>query len=802
MKRALVLTILVIAPHFSHSQAPYKLPPKEVVDILDASPTPLVFVSPRNNALLMVEYRAQPPIALVARPFLRLGGVRIDPALNARQRLTEYTGFVIRWFDGEKTVRVVLPEGSRIGIPVWSNDGTKLAFTRDGERGVELWVAEAATGEAHAIPNVRVNDVLGSPIDWMVDNVSLLVRLVPEGLRRAPEAPKAPIGPDIEEAAGKVSKVWTYEDMLKNAYDEKLFQFYAETQLAVVNSATGVVKQVGSPALILSGSFSPDEKYLLVTEIHEPFSHRVPYYLFARRTEIWNPQGTIVRTIADLGISDQVPTQGVPTGPRNVQWQPLYPAKLLWVEALDGGDPLTKVLQRDKVMTLAAPFDGSPAEVLKIQHRFSGFDWINKRDEVILTEFSRERRWRTSTLLNLQNPSAGGKVTSDLSVNDAYHDPGRPVYETRPDGEQVMLQDGDWIYLSGSGASEQGDRPFLDRMNLVTLKKERLYRSDEKSLGRFVSFVKDSRSAIVMRYETPTEAANYFVMDLKFRARRGLTAFKDPAPQLTGMKKELVKYTRPDGVPLSGTLYLPPGYRPGTRLPLVVWAYPLEYSDAGTAGQVRGSPNSFTFLRGPSPLFFVTQGYAVLMDATMPVVGDPETMNNTFVEQIVSSAKAAIDKLDSMGVIDRRRALVAGHSYGAFMTANLLAHSDLFAAGIARSGAYNRTLTPFGFQSERRSFWEAPDLYMKVSPFMYADKINEPILLIHGEADNNSGTFPIQSERLFEAIKGNGGIARLVLLPYESHGYSARESVLDVLAEMFEWADKYVKNRPAVGDLR
>jgi dipeptidyl aminopeptidase/acylaminoacyl peptidase len=265
------------------------------------------------------------------------------------------------------------------------------------------------------------------------------------------------------------------------------------------------------------------------------------------------------------------------------------------------------------------------------------------------------------------------------------------------------------------------------------------------------------------------------------------------------MKKELVKYTRADGVALSGTLYLPSGYKARTRLPLIIWAYPLEYSDPGTAGQIRGSPNEFTFFRGVTPLFFITQGYAVLMDATMPVVGDPETMNNTFVEQIVSSAKAAIDKLDSMGVADPQRALVSGHSYGAFMTANLLAHSDLFAAGIARSGAYNRTLTPFGFQSERRSFWEAPDLYMKVSPFTYANKINEPILLIHGEADNNAGTHTIQSERLFQAIKGHGGTARLVLLPHESHGYAARESVLHVLAEMFEWADEYVKNKAVAG---
>jgi dipeptidyl aminopeptidase/acylaminoacyl peptidase len=355
MKRALVLTILVMSPLIAYAQAPYKVPPKEVVDILDAPPTPFVRVSPRNNALLLVDYQPHPPIALVSRPFLRLAGVRIDPELNARQRLTQYTGIEIKWIDGGKTVRVQLPENSRIGIPAWSNDGTKLAFTLDGDNGVELWIADPATGKAHAIPNVRVNDVLGSPFDWMADNVSLLVRLVPEGVRHAPEAPMVPIGPDIQEAKGKVSKVWTYEDMLKNAYDEKLFAFYAETQLAVVNSATGAVRNIGDPKFIMSASFSPDEKYLLVTAVQEPFSHRVPYYLFARKTEVWNPQGTVIKTIADLGISDQVPTQGVPTGPRDVEWQPLYPAKLLWAVALDGGDPLAKVPHRDKVMSLAAP---------------------------------------------------------------------------------------------------------------------------------------------------------------------------------------------------------------------------------------------------------------------------------------------------------------------------------------------------------------------------------------------------------------------------------------------------------------
>ena len=795
MKRIAIVAVMVLLSLAAFSQTKYKLPPKEVVDILDAAPTPLVMVSPRGDALFLVSYEAHPPIALLARPFLRLAGVRLDPQLNSRQRLTQYTGISVKWFDSGKVVRIDLPTSSKIGIPQWSNDGKKIAFTRDVENGVELWTADAATGKAAAIPGVRVNDVLGSTFDWTKDNTNLLVKLVPPGDRKAPEEPKVPVGPVVEESLGKSSRVPTYQDLLKDPYDEQLFEFYATSQLALVNSRTGQVKTINTPRIISSVSFSPDENFLLVTQLKTPFSYRVPFNLFARTTEIWDPQGTVVAKISDLPISDEVPPQGVPTGPRNVEWQALHNAKLVWVEALDGGDPTKKVPFRDALMSLDAPFKGSPAEVLKVQHRFSGMEWTATPDKVILSEVDRDRRWRTSSLVELGKPAEARKVLFDLSINDAYHDPGRPVYETRPDGERVMVQDGDWIYLTGNGASAQGDRPFLDKFNLASSKKERLLWSDEKSLERFVAFVKTSRSMVVTRYESKTEVPNYFIRDIKSKSKKALTEFKDPAPQLTGMSKELVKYNRPDGVALSGTLYLPPGYKSGTRLLVLIWAYPLEYSDAGTAGQVRGSPNAFTFFRGPSPLFFVTQGYAVLMDATMPVIGDPETMNNTFVEQIVASAKAAIDKLDSLGVADRNRVLVSGHSYGAFMTANLLAHSNLFAAGIARSGAYNRTLTPFGFQSERRSFWEAPDVYMKVSPFAYADKIKKPLLLIHGEADNNTGTFPIQSERMFQAIRGHGGTARLVLLPFEAHGYSGRESVLHVLAEMFDWADRYVKNK-------
>jgi dipeptidyl aminopeptidase/acylaminoacyl peptidase len=794
--RSLAIAVLAAALAVpAVAQAPYKLPPKEVVDLLDAPPPPQVVVSPTGDAVLLVEPEAYPPIALLAEPVLRLAGVRINPATGCRQRTLRFTGLEVLPVDGGPARRVALPEGARLGMPAFSPDGRRFAFTRDLADGVELWTGETATGAARAVPGLRLNDVLGPAFGW-ADGGTLLVRAVPADRGEAPRPAAVPEGPLVEETAGKASQMATFQDLLHTPHDEAAFEHFARGQVLRVDAASGRTTPVGTPGLVSDVEPSPDGRFLLVHGVKRPFSTRVPYVYFARAVEVWDAAGTKLATIADLPVSDEVPRQGVPTGPRAVAWQPLVPATLVWVEAQDGGDPLRKVPHRERVMTLSAPFTAGPREITRLAQRFRGLEWTARRGVALVTEYDRDRRWTTTSLVDTAAPSAA-KVVFDLSVNDAYRDPGDPVIETRPTGERVVAQDGESIYLAGAGASEEGDRPFLDRLDLRTLETQRLFRCDAARYERFLAFVGGGRAQALVRSESPTEPPNLFVVDLASGARRKLGDYRDPAPLLAQASKELVRYSRKDGVALSGTLYLPPGHRPGTRLPALVWAYPLEYSDPSTAGQVRGSTRTWARVTGASPLALLTQGYAVLMDATMPVVGDPETMNDTYVEQITAAAQAAIDVLDAKGIVDRRRVVVGGHSYGAFMTANLLAHTDLFAAGIARSGAYNRTLTPFGFQSERRSFWEVPQLYLRVSPFTYANRINEPILLIHGEADNNSGTFPIQSERLFQGLRGNGATARYVVLPHESHGYRARESVLHTLAEMIEWADRWAKTRPS-----
>jgi dipeptidyl aminopeptidase/acylaminoacyl peptidase len=791
---AVLCAVCLLAVPALIAQEPYKVPPKEVVDIVTAPPTPSVSMSPAGDTMALIDRESMPTIAYLSEPILRIAGLRITPGYNSRQVLSFSTGLSLKDMKTGTLRKVDLPDGVKFTFPSWSPDGLRIALLSFVEGGVELWTVDVLTATAKPLTEPIVNAVLGGA-DWMPDSRRVVVSLVPEDRGPAPAAPRVPIGPEVQVSGGREAKVATYQDLNKTAFDEVLFDYYATSQTAIVDALTGDVRKIGKPGIFDAIAVAPSMQYLLVSRVKRPYSYALPADGFAHSQEIWDMDGGLLKVIADLPNEEGVPINGVPKGPRNIDWMTHKPATLVWTEALDEGDPKKTVPYRDRYVALDAPFAGEPKELLKLQERAAGLQYFAAPGKALASQSEWKRSWRTTFLVDLVNPAAAPIKVWDLSTRDSYKNPGRPVTTSLKTGERVILQDKDWIYLSGAGSSPQGDHPFLDRMNIKTLKVERLWQCQDPAYETFVDFAGASRTKFITSYETKTDPPNYYFYDLKTKKRTALTDFKDPAPQLTGIRKERITYKRADGIELSGTLYLPPGYKDGTRLPVVIWAYPMEYDTAATAGQVRGSVNRFTFFRGTSQLLFVTQGYAVLDNAEMPVVGTPETVNDTFVQQIVSNAAAAINKLDAMGVGDPKRVGVGGHSYGAFMTANLLAHCDLFAAGIARSGAYNRTLTPFGFQSERRTLWEAPETYIKMSPFMFADKIKTPLLMIHGMADNNSGTFPIQSERLFAALKGFGATTRFVYLPYESHGYSARESVLDVLAEMFEWFDTYVKNR-------
>ncbi|MDM7922492.1 MAG: prolyl oligopeptidase family serine peptidase [Pyrinomonadaceae bacterium] len=799
MKTKLIIGLIIsLTPAWLFAQGAYKQPPKEILDVLNAPAIPATSVSPASDKIALLEPLRYPPISELAEPMLRLAGLRINPNTNAQHRQPYFVGVTLQAVEGGAKTKVALPAGAKIVSPQWSPDGKYLAAGNVTDKGVELWFIETATGKLTKVPNVYINTAFGG-FGWEAPT-TVSATLVPQGRGNAPAYRDiAPTEPNIQETAGRSGAVQTFQDLLRSPNDERLFEYYATSQPALID-VKGMVKNVGKPAIYDTFSPSPDGRYYLVTKIERPFSYLFPFSRFPKKVEVWDAKASVVATIASIPLQDSLVVQGVPTGPRSVGWIPTEPATLTWAEALDGGDPRTKAENRDKLMKLAAPFTSAATEMLKVQHRFQGRAFGERDGMMLFYDFDRDTRRRRIFMTDYRNP-AERKMISDLNVSDRYNDIGNPVTRMLPNGNSVIRQFGDEIFLTGAGASPEGDRPFLRQMNLKTLKSTEIFRSGTDKFESVVALADENGARFFTRRESPTDPPNLYLRqvcppDTNCLAvvDRKLTEFTDPAPQLRGITKELVRYKRADGVDLSFTLYLPPGYKKGERLPTVLWAYPLEFTDSSVAGQVSGSTNRFTQIGGYSHLFFLLQGYAVLDDATMPIVGDPEKVNDTFVKQIVDSAKAAIDKGVEMGVVDRERVGVGGHSYGAFMTANLLAHSDLFRAGIARSGAYNRTLTPFGFQSERRTFWEAPDLYSKVSPFFYADKINEPVLLIHGEADNNQGTFPIQSERLFAAIRGNGGTSRLVMLPLESHGYAARESIEHTLFEQVNWFDKHVKN--------
>ena len=781
----------------------YKLPPQAVVDIIDASPAPGVSFSPDREWMLLVDRDAMPDIADVSRRMLALAGMRIDPTSNGSFQTSFIRGItLVKRSDliknNESKIRIQLPDDVKISRISWSHNSQYFSIAVVTEKGQQLWVAKVGDPKPRLLTD-RLNTIMTGP-QWLPNGNQMLCLLVPENRGDEPTPANVTVGPNIQESYGQTSPTRTYQDLLQNAHDEALFEHYGTTQLSIVG-VDGTAEPIGAPQMYTNMAPSPSGNFVLATTLKKPFSYLMTYRSFPRDVTVQKISSTASGpdsfVLVNIPMDENIPIEGVRTGPRNITWKSSAEATLVWNEALDGGDPGVETPFRDAYMTLAAPFDESPREFLKVQHRAYGISFFADPSMVTTTEYDRDRRWVRTLLHDLKLPSATPKALTDRSIRDRYGDPGSIVSTLDATGHSIAKQDGDWIYRIGSGASPKGNLPFIDRQNLKTLETERLWRCEEGNYDSVVAIVKSSDSekpVIITNRETPTTPPNYFQNDLNDQSDIALTSFPDPTPQIRGIKKQLVKYKRSDGVPLSATLYLPANYQPGTRLPLLVWAYPREFSDAKTAAQISGSPSRFTRMQSISHLTLLTQGYAIMDAATMPVIGDPETMNDTFIEQIVDAAKAAIDKAVELGVADPNRTCVGGHRYGAFMTANMMAHSDLFNAGVARSGAYNRTLTPFGFQSERRPYWQAKEIYHAISPFLHADKINEPLLLIHGENDNNSGTFPIQSKRMYQAIKGNGGTVRLCMLPHESHGYRARQSVLHTQAEMIEWLNKYVKN--------
>lgn len=805
MRRSMLsLLLATVVPFTAHAEpSGYHRAPEAIARILETPPTPSVAVSPDHRTLAILGRENLPTVANMAKPILRLGGYRIDPATNgqAEVRVAWLNALTLQDLASGRKVPIALPAGTRFTNASWSPDGKRLAMVVQVANGLQLWTV-TLDGKASPLAD-HVNGAFpGAPYEWLPDSRGLIVRTVDPARGGPPAESTSPTGPVVQESNGRRSAARTYEDLLGDAHDEALFDYYFTGQLSHV-SVDGDAARVVKPAgLWTAFSISPDGRYVLTERLKRPYSYLLPAAFFPTEIAVSTVDGQLVRTVTDRPLADDLPVDfdAVVKGPREVEWRSDAPATLLWAEAQDGGDPKADVPVHDRLLTQSAPFTEAPVKFAETVKRYAGTMW---GDDGFALVFDREWKTRTERRYAV-SPNSPGEARLLLTRNyqDRYGDPGMPVLEENAAGKAVMrfTPDHQAVFASGEGATKAGAFPFLARMPIAGGEQTRLWTAKAPYYEPVVALLDDSGKRILTRRESARLAPNYVIETVSGEKPRQVTDLPDPAPVFAGVTKRTITYKRADGLPLSGTLYTPAGYdakRDGP-LPTLLWAYPAEYTDPKVAGQTVDEGNRFVRPRGISHLFLLTQGYAVLDDPAMPIIGENGAEpNDTYVKQLQEDAQAAVDAVVATGVGDRRRMAVGGHSYGAFMTANLLAHTDLFRAGIARSGAYNRTLTPFGFQAEQRTYWQATQTYTEMSPFTFADRIKAPILLIHGSADDNSGTFPIQSERMYAALKGNGATVRYVVLPNEPHGYRAMESTQETLWQMTDWLDRYVKPEAA-----
>jgi dipeptidyl aminopeptidase/acylaminoacyl peptidase len=803
MKHSLIL-ILTLFIGFSYAQEnlTYQKPPQEILELVDVQMAPYVMLDNAKENMVLIYRDSYKTIAELSEKELRLGGLRINPKTNIGSRTNYYNNVkILNLESGEKEARQVtgMPNNPRIANFNWSPDQSKIAFTHTTMSGVEIWVLDIVDASAKKLTEARVNANMGDVINWFEDGSAILVKMIPESRKPLIDTDEAiPAGPTISVNDGKKAQNRTYQDLLKNKNDEFNFEQLAQSDIFKVYM-DGSSELWLKNAMYSNISFSPDGKYVMVTTVEKPFSYIVPYRRFPSTTTIYTKDANLVETIVEVPLIEDLPKgfMSTRTGRRSMNWRSDRPATLVFAEALDGGDPENKVEYRDEVFQLEAPFSGKPTSLLKTINRYSSIQWGTDNMAIAYDYWWNTRNTKTY-LFNPSDATVNPEIISDRSYQDRYSDPGDFVTERNEFGSYVLAIHKNDAFLIGDGYTEEGQFPFVDKFNLKTKETKRLYQSAYTDKLEDLRDYDPKKNQLLVRIESPNEYPNYYFRDVKKNDLQQFTFFENPFKSMQGVHKEVISYKRDDGLDLTGTLYLPLGYDKDKKekMPMILWAYPVEYKDKANAGQNTQNPNEFIYPYYGSPIYWVTRGYVVLDDAAFPIVGEGDAEpNDSFREQLVANAKAAIDAVDELGYIDRNKVAVGGHSYGAFMVANLLSHSDLFAAGIARSGAYNRTLTPFGFQSEERNYWEAPEVYYTMSPFMHADKMKTPLLLIHGEADNNSGTYPLQSERYFNALKGLGAKVRLVMLPKESHGYRAKESILHLLWEQDTWMEKHVKNR-------
>lgn len=797
----LLLFLFVGFSALAQENLTYQKPSAEILALADYERAPSVSMDSKKEYMLLSYRNTYKTLEDLSQEEMRLGGLRINPITNISSTVTYINNLKIRKIKDKAEIQVIgLPKNALITNVSWSPNEKKIAFTNTTLTGVELWIVDVFSATAKKITADNLNANLGSPYNWMKDNETLLVKVLPKNRPSLIDSKKdLPNGPTVSVSDGSKSQNRTYQDLLKNKTDEANFDALVTSELYKI-TISGNATLFKSAAIYAGESFSPDGNYLMLTTIQKPYSYIVPLSRFPQKSVVYDLNGKEIKQVNEVPLTEIMPKgfSSVRTGKRNMGWRADKPATLFFVEALDGGDQAKQVDYRDEVFLWEAPFSSNPTSLVKTKQRYAGIMWANDNIAIVADSWYDTRNTK-AYLFNPSNLSIAPKIIEDRNSQDIYSDPGNFEMKKNEFGRYVIAIENNHGYLLGDGFTKDGQFPFIDEYNFTTLKSKRLYTSTYKDKKEDLLSIEDfKKGEVLVMIQSKNEYPNYYLRNIKSKNKlTPITAFKNPFESIKNVHKEVIKYKRKDGVELSGTLYLPVGYdkTKKEKLPLLIWAYPAEYKDKNSAGQSDKNPNEFTFPNYGSFVYWVTKGYAVLDDAAFPIIGEGTTEpNDTFIPQLVSNAEAAIDAVDKLGYINRKKVAIGGHSYGAFMTANLLTHSDLFACGIARSGAYNRTLTPFGFQSEQRNYWDVPEIYNNMSPFMNANKMKTPLLLTHGEADNNPGTFTLQTERYFQALKNLGAPVRMVILPKESHGYAAKDNILHLLWEQDQFLEKYLKN--------
>lgn len=772
----------------------YQTPPASLQQVVDQTTGPVTVLSRDQQWMAVMGKTPAPSIKQLAREEVKLAGLRINPESLTPSRIrSQYQSLVLIPLQQQPTVQldIKLPKELTFTNGRFSPDNRFFSFTGITSEGAWLYLYNLESQSLKRLGKARLNATITTGYQWLADSSAILFRqALDKNFDDRPGQAQA-LAPLVKATGQQKTPRRTYQDLLKTPADASYFSQLTESQLALI-TPKGKLTPVGEPGIFNKVSLSPDNQYLLTTRLTAPFSLRVKYYDFQQEVVITKltDQSEKVIAVKNSGETRPAGPDSVTPGNRSYSWHPAKPASITWLSAADNGDSTQQADIRDELYMLDAPFGEQPVKLAETPWRIWDIDWVDD-DTALLTERSRKQQQLKVSLLD----NNALTLWHQRGLRDTYKDPGKLYTARNGFGRSMVQLEKDRVLHYGLGASDNGYQPFLKQTSLLDGSSSSLWQTRDDSFQRVKYVLNQAPLELIISSESKSTPTAIYRLDVT--SGKSQLLYQNPAalPAYEGIQKQLVSFTRKDGLPLSGTLYLPADYTPDQGpLPVLMWAYPREFKDKSVASRVAFSANQYLKVSPRSPVALVSQGYAVFDRVAMPIVGEGKSKpNDSFRQQLVANAEAAIDKLVEMGVADRKRIAIGGHSYGAFMVANLLAHSDLFAAGIARSGAYNRSLTPFGFQNEERNFWQATDLYKEMSPFTHADKIDEPILLIHGEMDSNSGTYPMQSERLFNAIAGLGGTARLVMLPWESHSYVAKESLNHLLWEQLNWLDSHVK---------